>query len=245
MSLYDRSVTLGVRLEAAAAADSNDALLAQGQILVEELDQTSSVLETAAAMRATLGVTTSPNLDAKAAAQAIGNFRAGLSRHGASSFQHAPSGTLRDVGRQQRTATERWALGTWRARVDELTPHVTSATSDRLQGDAAPRQRAENRLRKLDKVRDFNPLTDADKLRADLGGDALPGWLDAVMALDQELRDVLAILDANRAQQSPTVRAALARANSPEGLPLDELSDALLAEIRNAGVEEQLVVRHV
>jgi hypothetical protein len=245
MTLYDRAVNVSVKLAAAAAADASDARLAQGQILVTELDQTSSRLEAATLMRATVGVDTRPGLDAKAAPQAIGAFRAGLSRHGAAAFQHAPAGTLRDVAKQQRAATERWALSTWKARLDDLTPHAALATNDRLQGNAAYRQRAETRLRKLRRVRDFNPLLDAVKLQTDLGGDALADWLKAVAHLDQELHDALETLDAARAQQSPTLRAALARASSVEGLPLDELTDELLAELRAVGVEEQLVVRRV
>jgi len=245
MTLYNRAVDLGVRLGAAAAADASDALLAQGQILVTDLDRTSSQLEAAASIGDDLGGDSRPKPDAKAVTQAIGAFRAGLSRHGAAAFQHAPTGTLRDVAKQQRTATERWVLRAWRARLDDLTPHAALATSDRLHGSTTHRQRAENRRQKLARVRDLNPLLDAVNLQAELGDGAVADWLEAVAALDQDLGDMLEILDVARTQQSPTVRAALARASSVSGLPLDELTDELLAELRAADLEDQLVVRRV
>lgn len=244
MTLYDRAVTVGVKLDAAATADAGEALLAQGQMLVSDLDLTSSQLERAATIRADFGVDR-PNLGAKAVSQAIGAFRAGLSRHGAAAFQHAPASTLRDVAKQQRAAAERWALSSWRARVDDLTPAAALATNERLQGNAAHRLRAENRLRKLTKVRDLNPLVDAAKLQAELDGSVLADWLAAIATLNTELRVALETLDAARVQQSPTVRAALARASSVDGLSMHELTDELLAELRVTGIAEQLVVRRV
>lgn len=243
MTLYDRAVTLGVKLSAAAAADAGDALLAQGQMLVGDLDLTSTQLEDLATIRADFGVDGRPNFDAKAVTQAIGAFRAGLSRHGSPAFQHAPAGTLRDVAKQQRAAAARWALSSWRARIDDLTPAAALATSERLQGNAAHRRRAENRLRKLTRVRDLNPLVDAVKLQAELEGNVLADWLAAIARLNTELREALETLDAARLQQSPTVRAALARASSVDGLPLEELTDELLAELRTTGIADQLLVR--
>jgi hypothetical protein len=245
MSLYDRAVTLGVKLDAAATADSSDAVLAQGQILVTELDLASSQLESVASMRATLSLETRPNLDVKAATQAIGAFRAGLSRHSAAAFQHAPAGTLRDLAKQQRATLERWVLATWRARVDELTPHAALATRDRLQGNATHRRHAETLLRKITTIRDLNPLVDAGKLQTELRADDLADWLEVIATLDKELDRALETLEAARTKHSPAVRAALARAGSIEGLRLDELTDELLSELRAAGVEEQLVVRHL
>lgn len=245
MTLYDRAVNVGVRLDAAAAADASDALLAQGQILVADLDRTSSQFEAAVSMGADLGGDSRPKLGVKASTQAIGAFRAGLSRHGAAAFQHAPAVTLRDVAKQQRAAIDRWAISAWRARLDDLTPHAALATIDRLRGSTAHRQRAENRRQKLARVRELNPLLHAAQLQVELGDGTVPNWLEAVAALDQELGDALKTLDAARTQQSPMVRAALARASSLGGLPLDELTDELLGELRAADVAEQLVVRRV
>jgi hypothetical protein len=245
MTLYDRAVDVAVKLEVAAAGDASDALLAQGQMLVRDLDESSSQLGAAASLFADLGVVTRLSLDVRAVTQAIGAFRAGLSRHGAAAFQHAPAGRLRDLAKQQRVATERWGLSMWRARLADLTPHVARASSDRLQGSTLHRRRADNRLRKLTRVREFNPLVDAAKLHDDLGGDAVADWLGAVAILDRELGDALEVLDAARAQQSATVRSALALASSQAGFPLDELTDELLAELRAAGVEDQLVVRYL
>jgi hypothetical protein len=245
MSLYDRAVDIGVRLDAAASADASVALLAQGQILVRELDETTARLEAAASMREVLEVDSRPAVDSKAVNQAVGAFRAGLSRHAAAAFQHAPATTLRDVARQQATAAERWALSAWRAKVDELTPHVPHATSEHLQGGALLRQRAENRLRKLRLIRDINPLTDAVRLQSELQGTDLAGWLETVSGLDEELSGALEALQAERAQHTPAVRAALFRAGSTDGLPLEEVTEDLLADLRAAGVLDQLVVRRV
>jgi hypothetical protein len=245
MSLYDRAVDIGVRLEAAASADASVAVLAQGQILVRELDETTARLEAAASTRNVLGVDARPTIDAKAVNQAVGAFRAGLSRHAASAFQHAPATTLRDVAKQQATAVERWALSAWRAKVDELTPHARQVTSEQLQGGALLRQRAENRLRKVRVIRDINPLTDSARLQAELQGTDLPAWLAAVSNLDDELRVALEGLEAERAQHTSGVREALARADSPEGLPLEEVTEDLMTELRTAGVLDQLVVRRV
>jgi hypothetical protein len=245
MSLYDRAVDMGVRLGAAASADAGVALLAQGQILVRELEETTARLEAAASIRKTLGVDTRPAVDTKVVSQAVGAFRAGLSRHAAAAFQHAPATTLRDVAKQQAASVERWALSAWRAKVDELTPHTHQATSENLQGGALLRQRAENRLRKLKVVRDINPLTDQTRLQSELQGTDVSAWLAAVSTLDEELRAALEGLEAERALHTPTVRTALERADSPDGLPLDEVSEDLMTELRAAGVLDQLVVRRL
>ncbi len=245
MSLYDSAVNLALKLDAAVAADASDHLLAQGQMLVLDLDRASATLEAAADMRAALGAATDPTVDTKSVNQAIGAFRAGLSCHGASAFQHTPASTLREVAKQQRLAAERWALHAWRSTVDRLAPHAADVTSDRLHGTTGQRLRAQNRLRLLSKVRDLNPLTEATKLQAELGGSSLNDWIAAVAALDVELQIALEQLDATRARYSPVVKAALVRADSDTGLRLDELTDELLVELRTAGVDDQLVVRRL
>lgn len=243
MNLYDRAVTLGVKLDAAASADSNDAVLAQGQLLVTDLDLASARMESAATMRDDLAATAGPSLNAKETNQAIGAFRAGLSRHGAAAFQHAPAVTLRDLARQQSTTVEKWTLANWRRQVAERTPYAALATPDKLQGNPTHRQRVDIRLRKLATIRDLNPLLDRDRLRVELQGDTPAEWLQAAAALDREISDALNLLEETRAKQSPRVRAAMSKAGSVYGLPLDEVTHELLDELRAAGVDDQLVVR--
>lgn len=241
--LYDRAVSLAVRLEAAAAADASESLLVQGQVLVTALQEATTELNAAEVLRNTFGFDFSPPLDLKLVTATTGALRAGLARHGAAAFQHIPATNLKDTVKAQRAAAQRWASRAWRDWFDREAPNFAHATADRLQGKPELRRRAQDLQQRLSRMRELNPLTEPDKLHREAGS-ATPGeWPTRVADLDTQLGRALEALESAREKQTPIVREALARAGTVAGLPFSALTDELLQALRLAGVGEQLVVR--
>jgi hypothetical protein len=76
-----------------------------------------------------------------------------------------------------------------------------------------------------------------------LGTSEAGEWLPGIRRLGHELLDALAALDAEGETMTPEVRAALTRAASESGLPLEDVTAELLAALQAAGVDDHLVVR--
>lgn len=243
MSLYERSVDLQLKLEAAQSADTGLELLARGARLVENLDRASEYFVGAAAFRSTANITSRPGLDLKAVSQAVGAFRAGLSRHGSAAFQHQPATTLSEVAKAERDRAARWVLARWRERFDEYQPLLDRIETEHLVGSATQIVVAQARASKLRAARGMDPVANAAELQATLSGADVDAWLRAVTSLANEMRTALEALDAERAALTPEVRDALQRAVAEGGLPLSEVTDELLAALRSAGVDDSLVVR--
>ena len=243
MTLYDRAVDLAVKLEAAAASDASSQVLARGQVLVTQLDAASSCFTRATTFAVEANLSGRPGIDHRAIARAVGAFRGGLTKHGPQAFQHQPAANLIEVARQQVSVVERWARAAWQAQVDERAPQAEPAQQVNLHGSPSYRTVAQARLSKLRLVRDINPLTNGADLESHLGGQSVAEWLAAVEGLAAELQKALDNLAAEKAAHSPAVQAALARAASPGGLPLEDFDATLLEELREAGVADQLTVR--
>lgn len=243
MSLYDRSVDLQLKLEAAQSADTSLELLARGARLVESLHRASEYFVGAAAFRSALKVTDKPGLDMKAVSKAVGAFRAGLSRHGSAAFQHDPATTLSDVAKAQRERTARWVTARWKDRFGEYQPLLDRIQTEHLVGSATHIVVAQARASKLRAAMGMDPVANAAELQNTLGGADVGGWSRAITTLANEMRTALEALDAERAALNPEVREALRRAAAEGGLPLSDITDELLAALRGAGIDESLVVR--
>lgn len=242
MSLYDRAVDVHVRLAAAQSADASVELLAKGAHLVESLEQATSYFANAVAFRANAGVVERPNLDLKAVTNAVGGFRAGLSRHSSAAFQHQPATTLTEVAKAQRERAARWVIARWRELFVPYDPLLERVETELLVGNTTQIVVAKARASRLRAAKSMDPVANADDLRTTLGGDDVEAWLQNASKLAAELRDALSALDSEHAAFTPEVREALRRA-ADEGLPLSELSDELLVALRNADVDGHLVVR--
>jgi hypothetical protein len=242
MSLYDRAVDLQLKLEAAQSADTSVELLTRGARLVESLDRASEYFAGAASFRAKAQVHNRPTLDLKAVSQAVGGFRAGLSRHGSAAFQHQPAATLTEVAKAQRERVARWVTARWSDLFAECDPLLERVDNEHPVGNTTRIVVARSRAATLRAARSMDPVANGTKLQTTLGGADMEAWLHAITTLTTELRQALDALDAERAAFTPEVREALRRA-ADDGLPLSELSDELLAALRSAGVDEHLVVR--
>jgi hypothetical protein len=243
MSLYDQAVDLQLKLEAAQSADTSLALLARGARLVESLDRASKYFASAAAFRSKAQIGDRPSLDLKAVSQAVAAFRAGLSRHGSAAFQHQPATNLADVAKAQRERVVRWVTARWKDFFAEYEPLIERILTEHPVGNTTHIAIARARASKLRAVRGMDPIANAADLQTALGGGDVDAWLHAITELGVEMRGMLAALDTERAAFTPEVREALQRAAAEGGLPLSELSDELLAALRNTGVDEHLVVR--
>jgi hypothetical protein len=243
MSLYDSAVNLQLKLEAAQSADTSLELLARGARLVETLDRASEYFASAAAFRSALGIADRPSIDVKAISQAVGAFRAGLSRHGSAALQHQPATTLSDVARAQRERAARWVTARWKDLFAEYEPTLERISTEHLVGTANHRVVAQARASKLRAARGLDPIANATELQTALGGPDVHAWMREITAVASEMRLALDALDAERASLTQEVRTALQRAATEGGLPLSDVSDELLAALRVAGVDEHLVVR--
>jgi hypothetical protein len=242
MSVYDRAVDLQVKLEAAREADTSIELLTRGARLVNSLEQASAYFADASAFHAKAHLNERPNLDTRAVTQAVSGFRAGLSRHGSAAFQHQPATTLAEVAKVQRERAARWVTARWRELFAPYDPLLDRVQTERLVGNTTHVVAAQTRAARLQAAKLLDPVADAADLRTTLGGDDVEAWLDAIGNQAARLSDALGALDAEQAAFTPEVREAL-RLAADDGLPLSEVSNELLAALRNAGVDGHLVVR--
>jgi hypothetical protein len=242
MSLYDRAVDLQVKLEAAQAADASIELLTKGARLVDSLERASTYFAHATAFRVKAHLNERPSVDLKTVTQAVGGFRAGLSRHGSAAFQHQPATTLAEVAKAQRERTARWVAAQWHELFAPYDPLLERVRTERLVGNATHVVVAQARASKLRAAKSLDPVANATELRTGLGGDDVEAWLIGIGKLAADLGDALSALDAEQAAFTPEVREALRRA-ADEGFPLSDLSDELLTALRNAGVDGHLLVR--
>jgi hypothetical protein len=243
MSLYDRCVDLQLRLEAAQSADTSLELLTRGDRLVEGLDRASEYFDGVAAFRSKLGISSSPALDSRAMTQAVAAFRAGLSRHSSSAFQHQPATSLVELANVQRDRTARWVGAQWKGLFAAYEPLLERVETGRLVGSRSHCMVAQARAAKLRAARGMDPVRDAAELPSMLSGVDITAWIASIESVGDELRQALEALDDERQALTPAVRGALESAASDGGLPLSELNADLLAALRAAGVVEHLVVR--
>lgn len=243
MSLYDRCVDLQLKLEAAQSADAGVEVLARGARLVDGLDRAAEYLEGTAEFRILANVPDIPSLDTKAVSQAVAAFRGGLSRHGAAAFQHQPATTLVDVAKAQRERVARWVTARWKDFFAEDDAPLQRLQSEHFAGSSSKLVVAQARAAKLRAARGRDPVAESAELRALLGGNGIDAWLQSVATIRAELHSALQALDTERDALSPEVRSALQRAAGDGGLVLSEVTDELLAALRAAGVDDDLVVR--
>ena len=244
MTLYDRSVDLQLKIEAAQSADASSDLLARATRLVAVLDATSAYLDAAARFGASLGAADDPPVDAKAVSQVIGAFRGGLSRHGANAVQHQPASALADAAREQQRKATRWVNSRWRALFADYEPLIDRVSTGQLVGNSVHRATAQARTSTLRAVRVLDPVSDAADIGTKLGGGRnVEAWLESIRSIATELNTALQALDTERAAFTPQIQQALSAAASDAGLPLSDLTPELLVALKAVGVDQHLVVR--
>lgn len=244
MTLYDRSVDLQLKLEAAQSADTSLELLSRANRLIDALEQSAAYLEGVARFLEAADVVERPEIDVRVVTRAVSIFRAGVSQHGSAAFQHQPAASLAETAKKQRELATRWLTAVWHGIFAEYEPLMDRVDTEQLVGSSSHRVVAQARVAKLRVLRGFDPVANAAGVDESLGttGDVRT-WITAIRGIGAELGDALAALDTERENLTPEVRDALERAASDAGLPLDEVTDGLLGALRHAGVDEHLVVR--
>lgn len=243
MTLFDRVVDLQLKLEVAQSADTGLDLLARAAKLDEALREATTYFQAVSSLRSKLGISEQPNLDVKAISRAVATFRGGVSTHGAAAFQHQPAATLVEVAKSQRERCSRWVVGRWRELFLEYDPLLDRVATVRPTGGGSNPVVAQARASNLRALRRLDPVANRDQINSALKTTDETQWAQAIAAVARDLAEALAAIDAEHAALTPEVRAALGRAASSDGLPLDEVSAELLAALRAAGADSQLIVR--
>jgi hypothetical protein len=244
MSLYDQAVDLQLKLDAAQSADSGLELVTKADHVVEALDTATEYLAGISRLQSHLSLTERPPIDAKASAQAITAFRAGLSRYGPRAFQQQPAAKLIDIAKEQRARTARWALARWKAIFGQYQPLMDQAQPGQLLGASQHRFIAERKARKLTMLARQDPVADESTVIAELcDGDADASWPQCVNVLGEELAAALQSLQDEHTALTTEVQKALDAATTEAGLSLGEVTASLLDALRAAGVDDDLVVR--
>jgi len=245
MTLFDRAVDLQLKLEVAQRADTGLDLLARAARLVKALSECADYFEGVTQFRQDMKLSDRPPLDAKAIARAVSSFRAGISSHGSAAFQHQPASTLSETAKTQRDRCAKWLTARWRQEFAAYEPLLDRAATERLSGRGSQALVAQARASKLRALRGLDPIADHREISNALGTDEVGRWAAASKDVAAQLATALEALDAEHAALTPEVRSTLERAASETGLPLDELTAELLAALRAAGVDTQLVVRRL
>ncbi|UPK63611.1 hypothetical protein MYP14_23425 [Rhodococcus pyridinivorans] len=244
MKLYDHSVELDLKLKAMQFEDSKIELVAKADNFVDILNEASACLASVVRLKARISTTSSPPVDGKSVSAAIRAFRAGLSTHGQKAFQQQPAAKLIEVAKDLRVRCNRWAATQWKSLIEEYVPLLDAAQSGQLSGSSVHRRRAERLATRIVMLQRQNPITDENKVVAELcGGDVDASWADELRALADQLRHELILLKKEHDALTPEVQTALRSASSEEGLSLEDLTADLLGMLHAAGVAGDLVVR--
>ena len=243
MTLFETADRLHLRLDAASAADEEDALLSRGRTLRDAIVAATEHYEAAQSFRVTIGLTDAPPLDTKAIRQATGYFRGTLSKNGSKAFQQRPAATLVEVLNAQTRRVDHWIKSTWRDNFAGARALLERVDSGDLHGSVLARTKAQNRASKIEYVLSLNPVEDRATLEAYLDAVGLDVCIERVNGLIEELRTAIAAIDCEQAAMPQEVNDAFERAASEDGLPLSEVTPELMAALRSAGVLDDLVVR--
>ncbi len=243
MTLFDRAVDLQLKLEVAQTADTGMDLLARAARLVEVLSDSAGYFEGVLHFRHGMNTSERPPVDVKTISQSVSAFRAGISRHGSAAFQHQPATNLAEAAKTQRDRCARWLSARWRQEFTPYEPMMARVASERLSGSGSHAVVAQARASKLRALRSLDPVSDSDGVSRAIGTDDVGSWRKVIKDVADQLAAALAALDGEHAALAPEVRSTLERAASADGVPLDELTAELLAALRAAGVDGQLVIR--
>lgn len=243
MTLFAQAVDVQLKLEVAQSADAGLDLLGRAAKMDQALQEAATYLEAASSLRRKLGLADQPNLDVKGITKAVASFRGGMSSHGATAFQHQPAATLVETARSQRDRCSRWVISRWRQLFADYEALLDRVANERPTGAGSNPVVAQARASNLRALRGLDPVAHRDQINTALKTTDETQWAGAIAKLARELTAALAAIDAEHAALTPEVRAALKRAASSNGLPLDQVSTGLLAALRAAGVDSQLIVR--
>jgi hypothetical protein len=242
MNLYDRAVDLATRLSAARDNDAGEQLVVRGTVLADALDEVSAYLEEAQRVALALLPQGRLPIDSKAMSQAVNAFRGGLATHQAAAFQHQPATKLQDFAKSQRQKCERSIREAWVALFSPADPLLQRVQDGLLVGGVAQRASIQTKAQKLSTAQALNPVTDQEAIRKHLGGDGVEEWKGSISQLVDDLALALREMEDEQDALSPAVLEALRKAKD-DGLPLSELTDDLLGELRKGGFDKKLMVR--
>lgn len=245
MTLFDTATELHIRLDAAGTADEEDALLSRGRTVRDAIMATTEHLKAAQSYRVTIGPMSAPPLKTKEIRQATGNFRGALSKSGTNAFQQRSAATLEGVLAAQTARVDRWITSTWRENFADARALLERVKAGDLHGSILARTKAKNRASQIEQVLNLNPVKDRAALETHLNEVGLDACIERVNALIEELRDAIVTIDRNQAEMPREVQDAIQSAQSPEGLPLSEVTPELMAALRSAGVLDDLIVRRL
>jgi hypothetical protein len=219
--------------------------MSRGRTVRGDIVSVAEHLEAVQSYRVIIGRSDAPMLDTRAIRQAIGRFRGALSRSGPKALQQQSAATLRDVLTAQSKRVDRWVKSTWRENFADATALLERVASGELHGSASAGRKARNRASRIEHVLNLDPVRDRATMEAYLDAVGLEACVQRVNQLIEELRQAIVAIDLEQTAMPPEVRAAIQRAQSPDGLPLSEVTPELMAALRSAGVLDDLVVRRL
>jgi hypothetical protein len=243
VSLYDTSVDLMVKLEAASSADTSDELLARASTIALTLNEIAIYLEGVAQFRSEAHIASGPKLDSKQVAQTLRSFRSGLSKYGAAAMQHQPANSLLAVAKTQKEQTARWVRASWKHLFAESEPLLALDAAGDIVGDGNKRLAVRTMAARLRAAGNLDPISDTEDLLACLGGSGASEWIAKINSTTAELQVMIAELERGRSALTPQVQELLRRAATTAGVPLAELTPELHAQLKESGTEDDLVVR--
>lgn len=242
MTLYQRSVQVLASLAAEAEQSDSSELLGRGTVVASQLDEARAKLLQAKELATVLGVE-APHPDVRGMTKAVAGLEQGLSRWGVKAFQHKSTTTAVEEARNLIRVVDRWGLSAWKLSLNDLGSIVDRALAPDLQGSPGAVVRVQAAAKRLSLALGMNPLTEMERLREQFERDDLAGIIDGIRDRASALEQALDELNAKHEAMPDSVRTALARAHSEEGLPLSVVTPGLLDDLRAAGVIDRLTVR--
>jgi hypothetical protein len=242
MNLHDRSLSLRVKLDEAAAGSVDHELLERGRRVISLLDESTATLQRTGELREAFELGPVP-VDAKAVGQAARQLRTGLSKYQAGALQHQATTKFEAAVKLEARRCLDWSKAKWKGRFERWQAVIDRGAAGGFFGDDAGRRRVLSLVLKLNALAVLHPITDRDDIDARLDGVGMAGWTAAVDGLGASLTAEIAALEQQQVAFDPEVRTVLELAAAEDGMPLADLTPELVDRLRTAGVIGDLVVR--
>jgi hypothetical protein len=241
MTLGERSARIITAVSAEKSAASSQDLIERGQLISAQLRSTRELALEAGELRRTFEYGR-PEVDPKPLAKKLKALERRLAEKSVHAVDRQDASNAEEEARLFSKRLASWAGGEWQR---HHAPAITAVNAvDELDPQGRPETLRQIRVAKqrLVGILKHNPLSQRVDLFASLDVENVVDASAAILKRAQLLNDLVSELRSQAEELSPTVKAALKKAATDEGLPLSGVSPELLAELTAAGLADTLSV---
>lgn len=241
MTLGERAARIITAVSAEESATSSQALIDRGQLVSAQLRSTGRLAREATELRETFEFER-PRIDPKPLVKKLKALERRLAEKSVHAVDRQDASNAEEEARSFSKRLASWAGSEWERHHAPATKAVKAV--DELDPQGRPETLRQIRLaqQRLVGILKHNPLSQRAGLFASLDVENVVDASEAILERARLLDDLVAELRSQAEELSPTVKGALKKAASEDGLPLSDVSPELLAELTAAGLADTLTV---